>query len=58
VSKFHQTALVVQKPKSPANLFGNTAFSSDAKDKVIQIDGDAGLVFGNELKAPGSDAAK
>ena len=58
VSNFLQTALVVQKPKSPANLYGNTAFSRDPKDKVIQIDGDAGLVFGNELKAPGSDAAK
>ena len=57
MSNFHQTALVVQKPKSPANLYGNTAFSSDPKYKVVQIDGDAGLVFGNELKAPVNDKA-
>jgi hypothetical protein len=58
VSNFHQTALVVQKPKSPANLYGNTAFSSDAKDQVISLDGDAGVVRDNELRDPSAPLAE
>jgi hypothetical protein len=50
VSNFHQTALVVQQPTRPADVYGNTAFSSDTKDKALALDGDAGVIRDNVVR--------
>jgi hypothetical protein len=49
VSNFHRAAFVIQKPKSPANAYGNTAVSKNPKDKVVSLDGEAGIVRDNKL---------
>jgi hypothetical protein len=49
ISQFHRAAFVIQKPASPANVYGNTAVSDDANAKVVTIDGDSGIVENNKL---------
>lgn len=49
VSQFHKAAFVIQKPSTPANVYGNTAVSADASAKVVTIDGEAGIVENNDL---------
>ena len=50
VSNFFGTAFIVNKPPRPAHLFGNTAVSANPQDKVVSIDGAAGMVAGNRLR--------
>ncbi len=51
IADFHRTAIVVQKPSSPADVFGNLAITTNNDDKVLELDGDAGLVANNEVRA-------
>ena len=50
VSNFFRTAFVVNKPTQPAHVYGNTAVSANPKDKVVSIDGQAGIVADNQLR--------
>ena len=50
VNNFFRTAFVVNKPPKPAHVFGNTAVSDNPQDKVVSIDGDAGVVTDNQLR--------
>jgi hypothetical protein len=50
VRLFHAAAFVVNKSPSPPQFIGNTAFSNDAKSKVVSMDGLAGINIDNELK--------
>jgi hypothetical protein len=50
VSNFFRTAFVVNKPSKPADVFGNTIISENAKDEVVSIDGEAGVVVGNKVR--------
>ena len=52
VSNFFRAAFVVSKPSGPANVFDNTAVSDNPDDEVVSIDGDAGVVTGNQLRRP------
>lgn len=52
IHDFQQVAIVIQGTTSPANVFGNTAYSEDTKAEVISLTGEAGLVIDNELMAP------
>jgi hypothetical protein len=47
---FHKAAFVVQKPKVPARIVGNTIFTDDPNDLAVMIDGEANVVEENELK--------
>ncbi len=51
VSNFFMTAFVVSQPSTSPNVFDNTGISEDSKDEVVSIDGDAGVVSGNQIQA-------
>jgi hypothetical protein len=50
VSEFSRTAFVVNQPSAPANVFGNTAISNDPDAQVVLIDGEEGIVAGNQIQ--------
>jgi len=52
VSNFHGAAFVIEKSVSPADVFGNTAVSKNAKDKILSITGATGLLHANALVEP------
>ena len=52
MSDFHAAAFVIQKPVSPANVYGNTAISENPKDKILSLSGEKGVVGNNHLRAP------
>ena len=51
-SKFIDTAFVVEKSEVPAHVFGNTALSSNVKDKAIRVEGPQGIVAENRRQEP------
>ena len=56
VTRFHNSAIVVERPSRPADVYGNTAFSEDSTAKVVALKGKAGQVANNRLAPPGEDA--
>ncbi len=52
VDSFHNAAFVIQNPSSPADVYGNTAISKNAKDKVVSLTGETGVVIENKLVEP------
>lgn len=50
ISNFHKTAIVVQKPAVPPNLFGNRAKSNQPNAKVVTFEGEPGIVDDNQLE--------
>ena len=50
VKKFQGAAIIVKDSQTPAHIYGNTATSTDAKAKVVEVQGTSGIVEGNTLK--------
>ncbi|MBT6157064.1 MAG: right-handed parallel beta-helix repeat-containing protein [Planctomycetaceae bacterium] len=50
VGNFHSAAFVVNKSPSPPQIIGNTAYSNDAKAKVVSMDRADGINIDNEIK--------
>ena len=50
VRDFFRTAFVVNQPAEAANVFDNTAISEDSKAQVVAIDGEEGVVSGNQVQ--------
>lgn len=50
VSDFHRTAFVVNQPSQAANLFNNIAISKDPAAQVVAIEGEEGIVSGNQIQ--------
>jgi len=50
IQNFKGTAIIVKESQNPAHVFGNTATSADAKAKVIDVQGPAGVIADNALK--------
>ena len=51
IQNFQGTAIIVKDSQTPAHVFGNTATSTDAKAKVVDVQGPSGVVADNTLKA-------
>jgi hypothetical protein len=51
IEDFHKTAIVVKNPSGPAAVYGNTAHSSTAGAKVVDVDGETNVVSDNVVKA-------
>ncbi|NNC87093.1 MAG: right-handed parallel beta-helix repeat-containing protein [Akkermansiaceae bacterium] len=51
VSDFFRNAFVVKNSSTPANIFNNIAITDDPKAEVISIEGEKGVISGNELTA-------
>ena len=49
VSDFHSAAFVVQQSKNPPNVYRNTARTMNARDKVVSLSGEKGIVNNNRL---------
>ncbi|MDH3584850.1 MAG: right-handed parallel beta-helix repeat-containing protein, partial [Phycisphaerae bacterium] len=52
VRNFHRTAIVIQHPPSPVDVYGNTAVSASPDDRVLDLKGNAGVHRDNLLVAP------
>lgn len=50
VSNFRSIAITIKQSSSPCLVQGNIAFSSDAKARVVDIQGPTGVVADNELR--------
>lgn len=50
VTNFSGPAIIVKKPSAPPRAFGNIAFSDQAKDLVVSIEGLAKEAFDNKLQ--------
>tara|TARA_R110002096_G_scaffold386921_1_gene581081 strand:+ start:19569 stop:21299 length:1731 start_codon:yes stop_codon:yes gene_type:complete len=49
VRNFSQFAFIVDQPKTAANVFGNTALSTDPSAQVLSINGSKGIITGNQF---------
>jgi len=49
VKNFQDEAILVKDSQTPAHIYGNTAASTDAKAKVVDIQGVSGVVADNRL---------
>lgn len=49
IRDFHETAMVVQNPRSPTNVFGNVAISLNPTDRSLRLNGDADIVANNRV---------
>lgn len=58
VSNFHNTALVIQQPKRPADVYGNRAISKNPRDSVVSLEGTAGVVRDNQVQAEAEEVEK
>ena len=52
VRNFHDVAFVIQKSSGPSSAFGNTAISTNPKDKILTISGKTGIVRDNHVVEP------
>ncbi len=50
ITKFQGTAIIVKDSQKPAHVYGNTATSADPKAKVVDVQGQFGVVAENILK--------
>ena len=52
IREFHQTAIVIRSPNPSAQLSGNSAYSSNPNDKVLQVTGGDADANDNRLITP------
>ncbi|MCA9079059.1 MAG: right-handed parallel beta-helix repeat-containing protein [Planctomycetaceae bacterium] len=55
ITGFQQTAIQVQRPSSPAHVFGNRAYSTEAKAQCAAVDEPHGIVAQNTVESPAAN---